>query len=170
MAALCGNLTYKGVYDIPLSFCLDGKKYRGFSEDMKPEETFRRIDSNFTLTCVTAHLEGLEIRIEYKEYKDFPMTEWVAYFENVSDKNSKILSDIRIGDGVLKTDGAALVYSNGDDLSVQGYSFFENDLSEKFLLCPHRCSEGERPCAWFRDRFSVRPRHRSPSKGRDCGL
>ena len=43
MAALCGNLTYKGVYDIPLSFCLDGKNYRGFSEDMKPEETFRRI-------------------------------------------------------------------------------------------------------------------------------
>ena len=110
MAALCGNLTYKGICDIPLSFCYGGKNYRGFSEDMSPKETFRRIDSNFTLTCVSARLDSLEIRVEYKEYKDFPMTEWVAYFENVSNESSKILSDIRIASGVLCGDDLSLTY------------------------------------------------------------
>lgn len=65
------------------------------------------------------------------------MTEWVAYFENVSNESSKILSDIRIASGVLCGDDLSLTYSNGDDLSVQGYSFFEHDLSEKFELCPN---------------------------------
>lgn len=144
MAALYGNLTYKGIYDIPLSFCYGGKNYRGFSEDMSPKDTFRRIDSNFTLTCVSARLDSLEIRVEYKEYKDFPMTEWVAYFENVSNESSKILSDIRIASGVLCGNDLSLTYSNGDDLSVQGYSFFEHDLSEKFELCPNASGT---PCA-----------------------
>ena len=67
--------------------------------------------------------------MEYIEYKDFPVTEWVAYFENTSNEKSKILSDFRIGAGVVKTDDdVALTYSNGDDGSNMGYEYFENDL------------------------------------------
>ncbi len=103
---------------------------------MKPEETFRRIDSNFTLTCVTAHLEGLEIRVEYKEYKDFPMTEWVAYFENVSDKNSKnsFRHTHRRRRSQNRRRSACLF--NGDDLSVQGYSFLKTTFRKNSFSAP----------------------------------
>ena len=144
MATISGIMNYRGANDLPISFTYGGTNYRGFSEQMRPVEEFRRVDSNFTLTCIKARLDCLEIRVEYKEYKDFPVTEWVAYFENISDRNSKILSDIRIADGILKGDGLSLTYSNGDDLTASGYSFFEQDLSERFVLSPNASGT---PCA-----------------------
>lgn len=76
--------------------------------------------------------------MEYIEYKDFPVTEWVAYFENTSQEKSKILSDFRIGCGVVKTDDdVALTYSNGDNGNNTGYEFFEDDLKKPFVLHPN---------------------------------
>ena len=138
METRMGILPYRGRNDIPVSFIYDGKKYEGFSDDMNPRKRFRRLDSNLTLTTVTANLDCLEIRVEYIEYKDFPVTEWVAYFENTSQEKSKILSDFRIGCGVVKTDDdVALTYSNGDNGNNTGYEFFEDDLKKPFVLHPN---------------------------------
>ena len=65
METRMGILPYRGRNDIPVSFIYDGKKYEGFSDDMNPRKRFRRLDSNLTLTTVTANLDGLEIRVEY---------------------------------------------------------------------------------------------------------
>ena len=138
METRLGILPYRTRKDIPVSFIYDGKKYEGFTDDMNPRRCFRRLDSNLTLTTVTANLDCLEIRVEYIEYKDFPVTEWVAFFENTSKEKSKILSDFRIGTGVVKTDDdVALTYSNGDDGSNMGYEYFENDLKAPFVLHPN---------------------------------
>lgn len=138
METRMGILPYRTRKDIPISFIYDGKKYEGFTDDMNPRRCFRRLDSNLTLTTVTANLDCLEIRVEYIEYKDFPVTEWVAFFENTSKEKSKILSDFRIGTGVVKTDDdVALTYSNGDDGSNMGYEYFENDLKAPFVLHPN---------------------------------
>ncbi len=122
--------------NIPLSFKYDGKEYLGITKEMMTEESFRRSDSNFNTTIVKGRLDGLEITVEYIQYTDFAVTEWVAYFKNVSNEKTKILSDVRIAVGNLDFKDTELVYSNGDNLQNTGYEYFQNDLSVPFTLSP----------------------------------
>lgn len=129
-------LPYTTPGNIPLSFTYNGKAYRGLTKEMNPRETFRRIDSNITMTTVTGALDGLEISVEYIQYNDFAVTEWVAYFRNISNQKSAVLSEALIGAGQIDIPDAVLVYSNGDTCNNTGYEFFTNDLSTPFLLHP----------------------------------
>lgn len=44
---------------------------------------------------------GLEIRAEYLEYRDFPVTEWIVFLTNRGEKNTPILSKIRVMDSCI---------------------------------------------------------------------
>ena len=63
---------------------------------MKPKFSFNYDEQPFQLECSEAReLEnGVIVSPEIKHYKEYDAIEWVLYFENRSDKNSGIFSDI----------------------------------------------------------------------------
>lgn len=101
--------------EIPLGFMLGERYIKGIPQEFDPQESRQIIDSNIFCTVITGrNAEGLELRAEYREYRDFPVTEWVAYITNRGDAVTPVLSDIRAVDGVLEGTEAVLVHGNGD--------------------------------------------------------
>jgi len=82
--------------------------------------------------------KGVNITVEKKEYKEFNALEWVVYFENTSNKNTDIFSNICDCDTMLplkylgetkagympKSGNACVITMNG---SVEGFNYWEND-------------------------------------------
>lgn len=131
-------LPYSFGADVPLEFTYNGVRYKGLKGNpdiTDVTEEYRIIDSNTSLTTVKAKIGGLEITAEHTGYFDFPANEWVAYFKNVSDRKSGILSEVFIS-GELMIERAVLRYSNGDTQINTGYEFFEDDLQKPFTLEP----------------------------------
>ena len=107
---------------------------------MKPRFSFKYDEKEFLLECNQAHEmgKGVIVTPEVKEYKGFDAWEWVLYFENKSDKKSKIFSDISDCDTLLpfsipqgkrpgympKSGDACVITMNG---MVDGRYYWEND-------------------------------------------
>jgi len=121
---------------LPISFRLDGEQIHGLPADFSPR--FRRefLDANMTRTTITGRKCGIEIRVEYTEYRDYPVTEWVAYFTNTGDEKSPILSDIRIIDAVLTGSNPRYTYGNGDTCTPDGYEFWTEKLEAPRTISP----------------------------------
>ena len=123
--------------EIPLGFMLGERYIKGIPQEFDPQESRQIIDSNIFCTVITGrNAEGLELRAEYREYRDFPVTEWVAYITNRGDAVTPVLSDIRAVDGVLEGTEAVLVHGNGDTCRPDGYEFVRDIVSEKIKLAP----------------------------------
>ena len=128
--------TFSDTKKIPLQFNFGGKTITGIPDDFSmniSEDTVGEI----TRTYVTAKApDGLKIIAEYTEYTDFPVTEWVFYFENTADGDTPIISDIRVV-GTLSGKNPVLYHGNGDTLDRDGYSWknekVENPISMKTL-------------------------------------
>ncbi len=68
---------------IPVTYTIGGKTYRGFPADLSPKVTRRRIDSAISEAIYTATTpEGLSLRAECIEYRDYAVTDWVMYITN----------------------------------------------------------------------------------------
>ena len=80
--------------------------------------------------------EGLQIRAEYLEYRDFPVTEWVVYFTNLGEKTTSILSDVCVG-GDLLCPSPVLEHGNGDTFYPDGYQFFKDAVIAR--ICGKSC-------------------------------
>jgi len=123
---------------IPLSFTYGDRVIHGIPADFKTTVTRNIIDANITLYQITAQDEkGLEIRVEYKEYNDYPATEWVAYFQNKGTENTDILSDIRIADGVICGEDPVLWHGIGDTCRDNGYNWDCTPITEKIEKVPN---------------------------------
>lgn len=122
--------------EIPLSFTYGDKVVKGIPAEFSPKVTYRPVSANIAQYIIEGtDKNGLNIRAEYVEYLDFPVTEWLFYFSNTSKEDTPVLKNIRI-EGKLVCPDATLEYGNGDTKKVDGYHFFKKKLDEKFTLTP----------------------------------
>lgn len=78
----------------PFSFDYDGICHYGFDMPKKAQHT-KRIGDKETVTAVFSLDETIEITLLCTHYYDFGVTEWTVWFENLSDKNSGVISECK---------------------------------------------------------------------------
>ena len=136
MDMMPGILKFTSADKVPLKFVYGDRIVTGIPEEFSPTASYRLLTSNTVQYVIDGtDKNGLNIRAEYLEYRDYPVTEWVFYFTNKGNKDSEILKNIRI-EGELVCPSASLIYGNGDNRREDGYDFFETDLTEKIKLTP----------------------------------
>lgn len=122
---------------LPISFNIGGKTVRGIPDEFSPVTEYKHIDSNLISYNITGrNKDGLEIKVEYIEYKDFPATEYLAFFTNYGNKDTDIISDIKIIDSVINGNNPVLIHGNGDTLSEEGYEWFQDKVDNKIEKFP----------------------------------
>ena len=95
--ALFGDLpVYMSPATLPISFKLGNRIIRGIPDSFNPKVERKHLDTTMYQTIVTGrNKSGLEIKVEYIQYNDFPMVEWVAYLTNNGKKNTAQISNFR---------------------------------------------------------------------------
>ena len=78
---------------IPLEFTYNGKRYQGLGELEKISAATEKVD-DVECSFFAFKLDVLEITIKLTHYYSHGVTEWTAWFENKSDKNSGVLADV----------------------------------------------------------------------------
>ncbi len=126
---------YTAPSEIPLCFNLGRRVIKGIPEEFAPKATFRAIDSNIVEYIIEGQSKGLKIVAEYREYRDFPVTEWRVTLTNVGKKDTPIISDLRIG-GELAIGDTVLTHGNGDTCKRDGYTFFDDAVKVNIRLTP----------------------------------
>jgi len=109
---------------------------------MKAEFSFNYGEKQYVLSAKNGAVyeldKGVTVQVVAKEYSDYDACEWMLYFENKSDKNSQIISDISDCDTLLPLDfppaltsietpkpgNACVITMNG---TVEGWRYNEND-------------------------------------------
>ena len=100
---------------LPVSFKLGNKAYRGIGAEFSPTLRRKVVDPNITETVIEGkNAEGISVRAEITEYKDFPVIEWRLVFENSGDKTSEILSELKPIDFILPGTNAVVHHRNRD--------------------------------------------------------
>lgn len=118
------------IYDrVPLKFKVNGKEMTGIPAQFRRTYRRERIDTNiirytYSGTCETC---GLTVTAIHLEYRDFPVSEWIAEFTNNGDADSPIVSDIVLG-GDIAGDFRSFVHGNGDTCRDDGYEWFTDTL------------------------------------------
>ena len=116
---------------VPLSYQIDGVEYRGIPKFFRPIVTRTQIDANITMFTVRGvHMSGLTVTATVQMYRDFPVVDWVASFENPTDRPSPIVSDIRIVDTDIAGNSPVLIHNNGDNCNETGYTITETALTD----------------------------------------
>ena len=136
MALLPSIFKFTTPAEIPLSFEYGERAVRGIPEEFSPSVSYRILTANtvqYIIDGTDAH--GLNIRAEYIEYRDYPVTEWVFYFTNKGASDTPILKNIRI-EGEILCPEPILEYGNGDTCAPDGYHFFTDTLENKIKLTP----------------------------------
>ena len=82
--------------NLPISFVLDGRTIRGIPATWQTHVHRHRIDVNISTNVFDGNdpATGLEIRVECIEYRDYPVMEWVAWFNNKGQEATPIIRDI----------------------------------------------------------------------------
>ncbi len=136
MAMIPGIMKFTSPADIPLSFEYGERKMRGIDESFSPTVSYRILTANTVQYIIDGtDKNGLNIRAEYIEYRDFPVTEWVVFFTNKAKKDTPVLKKIKI-EGEIFCPGATLEYGNGDNRRNDGYHFFKDNLDNEKILTP----------------------------------
>ena len=129
-------LKYTSPADVPISFKIGRKVIKGIPEEFSPKVKREAIDSTlWGYTVEGQNKSGLCITAEYREYRDFPVTEWRVTITNNGKKDTPIISDLRLG-GEIACGKSVLTYGNGDTCKRDGYSFFDKDVIEAIRLTP----------------------------------
>jgi alpha-galactosidase len=132
--------------DLPISFVLNGQTVRGIPQTWQPRASRHRVDANIFESVFegTDSATGLTVRVECTEYRDYPVTEWVAWFTNQGQTPTPILSDIRALDATFQGETPVLYHCNGDYYSIDGYAPVETPVKpgETLAYAPN----GGRPC------------------------
>jgi alpha-galactosidase len=117
---------------IPISFNYNGERFEGIPQEWTPVSYRRIIDANIVETVYEGfdQTTSLQLRVECTEYKDYPVIEWVAWFTNIGDEATPILSEILAMDAPLSGKNPILNHYKGDFDSVEGYEPFQVKLKE----------------------------------------
>lgn len=135
MALLPNILKFTNPENIPLSLTAGDRKIRGIPKDFCPTVTHRIIDCNKVLYIIEGSKDGLTLRAEYVEYRDFPVTEWLVYVINTGSKDTAVISDVRI-EGSIVCRSPIIKRGNGDTRTHEGFDFFTEKLDKKIILSP----------------------------------
>lgn len=134
MLRIAKILPYRSPSEVPLRFLYGERVVCGIPDDFCPRVTVRRPDANTVqIVIVGQDAQGLEIRCEYLEYLDFPMTEWVFFFTNRGEGDTEPLSDIRIA-GHLDAPAPVLHHGNGDTCGRDGYTWYDDPIDRTVSL------------------------------------
>ena len=126
---------------LPLTFVYGGKTVCGIPAEWNPVAAVRRIDSNITDTTVTGTSpDGLEVRIEMRNYHDFEVLEYGAYLTNRGSSDTPVIENARINCELPIAD-ALLYHGNGDTCHEDGYEWETTSIGvETLTLAP--CGDG----------------------------
>ena len=115
---------------LPISYVFDGRPIRGIPATWQPTVKRRRADANINeMEYAGADpVTGMQVRVEITEYRDYPVTEWVAWFTNTGQSPAPLLSDILALDASFQGDAPVLYHCNGDYYSIDGYTPVETPL------------------------------------------
>ncbi len=128
---------YSTAEKIPFSFMYGERRINGIPGEFAPVVKRELIDSNMVrYTIAGKNPEGLEITAEYTEYLDFPVTEWIVYIANRGEKDTPILSDIKITEGTLEGTNPVLLHGNGDTVREDGYEYFYDNVDKELVIAP----------------------------------
>ena len=135
MALMNRIFRYDSPEKLPIYYEYDGHAYRGVQE---PCRVCREaLDANMVRYTVCGRVdESLELRVEITEYGDFAATEFLAFFTNCGNAETKRLRNVRIVDGLIEGEDAALIHGNGDTCREDGYEWFRDAVDEKMTLTP----------------------------------
>ena len=129
---------------IPVTYTIGGKTYRGFPAAFSPKVTRRRIDSAISEAIYTAQTpEGLTLRAECIEYRDYAVTDWVMYITNDGADHSPIISDWHF-DLALPAENPTLYHGNGDTCTPDGYEWWTTPVTSEGIV-KQPCGDGT-PC------------------------
>ncbi len=143
MGLISKLMPYVSSEKIPFTFNYGEKIIEGIPSEFAPKVNREIIDNNITRVTVEGkNKEGLTLKVEYTEYRDFPVTEWIAYIGNEGVDNTPILSNIKIAEGVLEGSKPVLMHGNGDTCNTEGYEYYYDNVDKEILLYP----EGGNPC------------------------
>ena len=121
---------YEGPASVPLSFRWGDRQVRGIPEDFEVTVSRRAMGADLTLYDIVAtHESGLELKLEYREYADFAVTEWLAELSNRGTRPTEILSKIRM-EGLLPLPLETLYHGNGDLHRHGGYRWQTDSLPQ----------------------------------------
>lgn len=128
---------YNGPSGIPLTFYCGDRLIKGVPDEFNPRVYRRLADCNMFCVEITGqNAAGLELRVEYTEYRDFPVTEWVAYITNRGEENTPVLSEIRIMEHIISGTKPVLTYGNGDTVLDNGYEYFTDPVDRELRIAP----------------------------------
>ncbi len=117
--------------DVPLTFTYGGRAIRGIPAEFNPQVRQLRPDTNLDMWVVEGtDAAGLNLRAECVEYRDFPVTEWVAYLTNTGAMPTPIISDLRILDREFTGTDPHLVHGTGDNCQPTGYEVMSSRLAD----------------------------------------
>ena len=112
----------------PFSFALNGRSSSEFLKDWNSTNLPTATPASETRVQRTRLFSdpatGLEIRMVWIEYRQFPTVEWTLFFKNTSATNSPVLSDIQALDLALGLPGKGepvLHHQKGDDCTPDSY-------------------------------------------------
>ncbi len=121
---------YENPASIPVTYRIGDRKYTGIPNEFNPQIERKIIDANIILYTVTAIThEGLELKIEHKQYNDFPVVEWTLYITNKADKNSPQISEFKTIDTIIKGEKPVLLHGNGDNFHEDGFSWWRDEVT-----------------------------------------
>ena len=136
MALIPDILKFTSPESVPLRFEYGDRTVCGIPADFSPTVSHRIITENTVRSVIEVRdANGLSIRAESLEYRDFPVTEWVFFLTNDGKADTPILKSIRIEGDIVCPD-AVLEYGNGDTRREDGYSFFKERVEREILLTP----------------------------------
>ena len=132
---------YTSPQNIPVVYTIGDKTYHGFPAELSPKATRRRIDSCIYETIITAKTpEGLTLRAECTEFRDYPVVEWVMYISNDGKENSPVISSWNLDLALPATD-PVLYHGNGDTCNPEGYEWWRDPVTKEGIV-KQPCGDG----------------------------
>lgn len=136
MSMMTRILSFTTPAAIPLQFCVGEKVICGVPDSFSPTVSQRLLTANTVQYIIEGERkDGLHIRVEYLEYRDFPVTEWVAWISNRGNADTPVLSHIQLG-GVLGCPSPILEHGTGDTCTEAGYHFTKESVDHTIRLTP----------------------------------
>ena len=136
MALLPNILKFTSAENLPLSFEYGDRTVHGIPKEFSPTVSYRLLSTNTLLYVIEGTDEkGLNVRAEYIEYRDFPVTEWVVFITNRGNCDTSVIKNVRI-EGKLVCPTPILEHGNGDTCAPDGYHFFTDPVDKKITLTP----------------------------------
>ena len=117
---------------LPFSFVYNGKEYKGFSAEHFTLTSKEIVQSNDKETqhLRFSFLQTLEVTLILTHYFSHGVTEWTVWFENISDKNSGIIQELKTE---LYFDGKYPVLKGILGDHVNQYRPYSIDLQNNFV-------------------------------------